>query len=228
MGAPADISVLVVITVLAGVIGALLIPSRPRRAMPCARETPCLSCDQALSDDSVPSYGADPLHIPIQTGKATRTPPWPVTEDDLCLLLDLLAGLLSGGLALPRALAVISHQTGCVELGRVSGLLLQGIDWDMAWQGVLAESGAVPGRARVCGRLRRVEGLLAPSWKEGTAAAGRLRQTARRIRSDQEDRLSRGGSVLSVRILLPVGLCFLPALVVLGVVPVIASFVAVV
>ena len=162
-----------------------------------------------------------------------RTPAWPVTEDDLCLLLDLLAGLLAGGLAIPRALTVIGHQTGCAELEKVAGLLLRGIDWDMAWQGVLAESGAAPGRAAaeravVRGRLRQVEGLLASSWKGGTAAAPGLRQAARRIRCDQDDRLSRGGSVLSVRILLPVGLCFLPALVVLGVVPVIASFAAVV
>lgn len=147
-----------------------------------------------------------------------------MTEDDLCLLLDLLAGLLSGGLALPRALAVIGQQTGCLELTEISGLLLRGVDWDMAWHGVLAQDDAGAGRAAVRRRLGQVEDLLAPSWKDGTAATPRLRQAAQRIRSAQEDRLSRGGSVLSVRILLPVGLCFLPALVVLGVVPVIASF----
>lgn len=163
---------------------------------------------------------------------------WPRSDDDECLLLDMLASLLSSGLAIPAALEVVGHQTGLRAFEDTAQLLLKGIDWEMAWKGTLATlpeedevnratslAGVHAGRPRsLRHRLSLVADLLEPSWADGTSAAPRLRQAADHLRADEADRVSRNGSLLSVRILLPIGLCFLPALVVLGVVPLVASF----
>jgi hypothetical protein len=195
------VTLIILTTVLAGLLGLLLLPPGSSR------------------HDCRPGRVIDTASVPDRPRNGV-----PGNEEDLCLLLDVLAALLAGGVAVPRALEVTGRQTGITAFVRVSRLLLRGVDWDMAWKAACAgcaANGDDPSAAR---RLEIIADLLAPSWNDGTAAAPRLRQAARNLRSQEEDRLARDGSVLSVRILLPVGLCFLPALVVLGVIPVIASF----
>lgn len=154
--------------------------------------------------------------------------------EDYSLLLDMLAALLSSGSSLPGALGTLGRNAGIPALSRIASLLLRGVDWRMAWDAVLADGPEGSTRAHPVGaavhgdraqeNLGNLADLLAPSWRDGTAAAPRLRQAARLLREREEDHLEQDGSVLSVRVLMPVGLCFLPALIVLGVMPVIASF----
>ena len=69
--------------------------------------------------------------------------------------------------------------------------------------------------------LRRA---LEPSWKEGSAPLGRLESLAQSALADQEVGIELEASKLGVRLLLPTGLCFLPAFILLGVIPCIAAF----
>lgn len=69
-----------------------------------------------------------------------------------------------------------------------------------------------------------LEDALESSWTHGVAPAERLRLMAEQIDRDALSAIEREASRLSVRLLMPTGLCFLPAFVAIGVVPAVASF----
>lgn len=211
------------VVVVAGMCGALIASPSPLNP----RDTLC-------------DYGLDEIEPSTRTMSLTMR-----NDDDLCLFLEMLAALLDCGSAVPRALQVLGRQTGMTPFEDVALLLMRGVEWDMAWKGMYAldfssshfgsersSSRSVSSSSHsvgssspyLCAHFLMIADLLKPAWEDGTSAAPRLHQATRRLRTEAENYLSKSGSVLSVRILLPVGLCFLPALVVLGVVPLIASF----
>ncbi len=134
--------------------------------------------------------------------------PHPVTD-----VLDLLGAAVGSGADVPRALRVVGEIVGGPTgdaLAHAAVALVWGSDWDTAWA-------AAPAAVR-----RAVAGLES-AWTSGSAAAPVLRAAAdgerRRRRRAGRDAAAR----LGVRLVLPLGLCFLPAFVLLGLVPVVIS-----
>jgi pilus assembly protein TadC len=132
---------------------------------------------------------------------------------DIGILLGLLAAAVRAGLALPRAL----HAVGCAiggtdgaALERVSAALLLGSSWTAAW-------------AKAPGRLDVVSLALRPAWEHGAAPAQALGVAARQLRADRQSAASQAAARLGVRLVLPLGACFLPAFVLIGVVPLLIS-----
>ncbi len=68
-------------------------------------------------------------------------------------------------------------------------------------------------------RTERIDGVLELSQRAGVPAAELLRAEAQEVRRDARAEAQRAAAALSVRLLLPLGVCVLPAFVVLGVVP---------
>ncbi len=138
----------------------------------------------------------------------------------VAFVVDLLAGALAAGsppdLAIDRvAAAVTAHGTPALRhavepLGRVGRLLQLGSEPAVAW----AELHAVPGYRTVAESGRRCAGSGARLAQALAAVATELRA------AHQAEALSKAERV-GVWSLLPLGLCFLPAFVCLGVVPVI-------
>ena len=60
---------------------------------------------------------------------------------------------------------------------------------------------------------------LRDSWEHGSSPVRGLELTVQRADRDARHAIEQGAAGLSVRILLPMALCFLPAFVVIGVVP---------
>src|SRR5699024_8080082 len=120
---------------------------------------------------------------------------------------------LKMGSPIPDALAgvgeAITGRRGAA-LGKVAAHLMLGSPWEVAWQEVPTELGLDP-----------VAGALAPAWLNGAPVAALLLHAQRRIRQQQaaQDRIA--AKQLGVRLILPVTVCYLPAFVAVGLLPVV-------
>jgi len=152
--------------------------------------------------------------------RRSRRPRAPDIADRLRLAgtLDLLAACLRAGLPVPTALAAVADlaPTGASDaLRSASGLLALGAGPEEAW---------APVRARP--DLGELAVAAIRTARSGTVFAAAAAELAGRLRDDlaveAEERAERAGVVLA----LPVGLCFLPAFLCLGVLPVVLGLVA--
>lgn len=134
-------------------------------------------------------------------------------ELELPVLLDLLDAACAAGASVPGALAAVGAAAGGVRgaaLERAAGVLALGASWTEAW------SGAPPAVVRVLAALR-------PSWEDGTPPSDALRGAAQSARRERHARALEAAARLGVRLVLPLGLCYLPAFVLVGLVPVLLS-----
>lgn len=148
-----------------------------------------------------------------QPGTVRRRPlPGP---DDPALALDLLAAAGEAGLppasALTETGAAIGGRLG-EALAKAGAALLLGADPHQAW----ADKGDVPGAGVIRDQMLLVQASGAPAVDLLHAAADGVR---RRRRRDAEA----AAAALSVRLVLPMGLCALPAFLAFAVVPVVLS-----
>lgn len=159
-------------------------------------------------------------------GSRARRLRWPgrVVEVDrersLPLVLDLLAGCLAAGASPALAVATVAGVARGElreELTAVAGELALGAPAAAAWRSWLRRGGASARAAAAFGRAERAGADLAP---ELAALADDVREA---LRTRAQIRAQRAG-VLAVA---PLGLCFLPAFLLLAVVPVVAGLVRV-
>lgn len=130
---------------------------------------------------------------------------------DPAFVLDLCAAAVRGGAPVPVALAVTGRHLGGPEgdaLLRAGTALGLGTPWDAAW------AGAPPSIAALARALRL-------GWEAGASPGPALRAAAAGLRRERRARVRAASGALGVRLTLPLGLCFLPAFVVLGLVPVV-------
>lgn len=130
---------------------------------------------------------------------------------DPAFLLDLCAAALAAGAALPRTLAVVGRHLGGPDgdaLARAGATLELGGTWASAW------ADAPPGAATV-------GAALVTGWEAGASPGPQLRAAADRLRRERRARVRAAAGGLAVRLTLPLGVCFLPAFVLLGLVPVV-------
>jgi Flp pilus assembly protein TadB len=126
---------------------------------------------------------------------------------------DLLAACLRAGLPVPSAiLAVVEDVPGpeADALRAAAGLLTLGADADRAW----SAARACPGTAMLARAARHTA-------RSGSALADVADELASELRSDSADHAEAKAQRASVLIAGPLGLCFLPAFLCLGVAPVV-------
>lgn len=136
-----------------------------------------------------------------------------VTPVDAVLLLDLVDVAIATGASVPRALSAVGAAIGGEQgdsLARGGTALLLGAPWQSAWAGAAAP-------------LAEVVRVLEPSWTTGSAPGPALRARAEQLRRDRRARARTAAGTLGVHLVLPLGLCFLPAFVLLGLVPMVLS-----
>ncbi|SDS90371.1 Type II secretion system (T2SS), protein F [Paraoerskovia marina] len=136
---------------------------------------------------------------------------------DVGVLLELLGAALRAGASLPRAFESVGGAVGGPEgedLADVAAVLMRGGSWTEAWDRNATGSAA----------LAVVAEALRPAWEHGAAPADALRvaQAEARRAASAEARAAAGR--LGVHLVLPLGVCYLPAFVLVGVVPVLLSF----
>jgi Flp pilus assembly protein TadB len=134
-------------------------------------------------------------------------------EVPVAVVLDLLDAACSAGASVPGALGAVGRAVGGdrgVALERVAAGLALGAAWDEAW------AGAPRGLGTAGDALR-------PAWEVGAAPGGGLRSAGRTLRREEHGRALAAAGRLGVHLVLPLGLCYLPAFVLVGLVPVLIS-----
>ena len=135
------------------------------------------------------------------------------------LLMGLMAVVMRSGSSVSRAVEVVASvlddsRGDC--LACVARELQSGMTWDDAWYSARAGGFAVEG-------LSLVRRQLESTWTEGASPVMGLEVAVDRRGREMAAESSRAASDLSVRVLLPVGLCMLPSFICMAVVPAVMS-----
>ena len=134
-----------------------------------------------------------------------------VAPAELALAVDLMASCLRAGSTIAAATSAATAAAGPVLrawLATVTAHLGAGCDPAEAWSPWLADA-----------RLAPVARVFVRSAGSGAAPAAELTRIAARIRAAEVADVQRRLAQVSVWIVLPMGVCFLPAFVLVGVVP---------
>ena len=202
--------------VLAGCLAGAVVWLLPTlRRAPGLRAAP-LDRAAASADDEHEDEGSGPGGTESATGAVAA----PASDDQAAVgpqevadAIDLLALALTSGAAVTSCLDLVAEQCpGRVgaELRQVSAALHWGVEPRAAWASV-SPMWAPAGAALVLAETA------------GAAPAALCREAAARVRSDERHRLETAGAKVAVRLVLPLGLCFLPAFALLTVVPVVVA-----
>lgn len=169
------------------------------------------------------------------TGSARTTRQWPPSRpnpaggvpqpgvpqqglDDPALMMDLMASMLAVGSPLDRGLEMLARSASPpvrTSLISVRTALDLGASWEVAW--AAASAGGPCEAVQELGRALRFAGTTgAPSAAVVTAHAAQFRR--RRNRAAEQR-----AAALGVRLVVPLGLCSLPAFVCLGVIPILVG-----
>lgn len=133
------------------------------------------------------------------------------------LLLELLGAALDSGLTVQGALRVVANvaDQGIREgLLRVVAGLEIGASWQSSWEGSLGR-----------GDIARIHEALSFGALTGAPAAPILYAEAQQHRTAAGRLAEKRAAALGVRLVLPLGLCSLPAFIALGIVPVVVAMV---
>lgn len=146
---------------------------------------------------------------PDSSSRAAR----PATVMDVADAMDLLALALESGAAVPVCLDQVAGESDepvAGHLRQVAAALRWGVEPRAAWADV-PDAWSAAGSA------------LTLADAAGTPPAGHLREASRRLRESEQHRVELAGATVAVRLVVPLGLCFLPAFVLLTVVPVVVA-----
>lgn len=155
---------------------------------------------------------------------------------DAPLILDLLAAVLSSGAAVESALGLVAGSCDPrtrASLTRVCGARRLGASWESSWEVGLTEwdeqsTAGRPARGVLHRRSDASPHLLLElrqglrfATATGAPSAGLLHAEADQLRRRHNREVDRRAAALGVQLVLPLGLCSLPAFICLGVVPVV-------
>ena len=136
---------------------------------------------------------------------------------DPALMLELLAAQLRAGLGLTGALQTLgralAHEERAISdaLEHITLTLTVSADWQAAWDGYDHPL------------LRELARILAPAYSAGTPSAALLRHCAATYRLEERRAAERASAKLAVALVLPLGLCSLPAFICCGIIPIVIS-----
>jgi pilus assembly protein TadC len=138
-------------------------------------------------------------------------------QDVVPAVVELIAGCLAAGLAMPAALeaaSVAGDQVTREACLAAAAALRRGAPAAEAWQTWFADPSLEP-VARATSR----------TTQSGAGVADDLRRVAARLRAIRQSRIQQRVQQSSIWIVIPLGLCFMPAFVLVAVVPVIIGLV---
>jgi len=128
---------------------------------------------------------------------------------DAALACDLVASALACGASIPRALDALAHACAHEALSWTAAALRLGATWEEAWEDT--PTWAAP-----------LRDALEASWTAGTAPDGMLARCATWERRTRLIDARTKAEELSVRLVGPLGVFFLPAFLLLGIAPLLA------
>ncbi|MDO4913160.1 MAG: type II secretion system F family protein [Bifidobacteriaceae bacterium] len=137
-------------------------------------------------------------------------------------IIEIIRVAIAQGASIPTAIASLARAMPYSILSRdltaVSEKILKGYSWDDSW---LSSSIQSENRAIV----HCLYNALTGSWKQGASPNSMLQNLSERLDMQEKLSIEKSATALSVKLLMPIGLCFLPSFVVIGVIPTVMSFV---
>lgn len=146
-----------------------------------------------------------------ESGTERPVSPADAAPVDTALVLELLAAQLRAGLAPLAALGTLSEALNSRPLHTVCQRLQMGSSWGNAWSGPAA------------GTFGELRDALAPAYTGGAPSTALLLSLADAHRLSERRAAERAAGKLSVALVVPLGLCSLPAFICLGIVPILIS-----
>jgi pilus assembly protein TadC len=137
----------------------------------------------------------------------------PVPVAEVAGVIDLLALTLRGGVGLVEAMEAVATRVGGtlgMHLRRVAAARRWGVDDATAWA-------SIPDAWQPAARALRMAATA------GVPPADLLDRAAEEVRQAEQQRLEVATATLGIRIVLPLGLVFLPAFVLTSVVPIVLA-----
>lgn len=123
--------------------------------------------------------------------------------------------MLRAGVGIDAAVRRLAEDVpGCAPLGRVHRGLAAGQQWKHAWSCVAGDT-----------QLREYGQELAFAHATGAPTAELLELTATQARRRRRRAVEEQAARLGVQMVLPLGLCFLPGFILIGVIPVVLGMV---
>lgn len=153
--------------------------------------------------------GAEGASTPADAG-STRTA---VPVDEVAGVIDLLALTLRGGVGLVEAMEAVAVRVGGplgLHLQTVAAARRWGVEDETAWA-------SIPSAWQPAARALRMASTA------GVPPADLLVRAAEEVRRAEQQRLEVATATLGIRIVLPLGLAFLPAFVLTTVVPIVLA-----
>lgn len=154
--------------------------------------------------------GGVPAHRPRRTRSRQQTQGLRAAPrsagTDVAIVADLLEELLVSGTSLTGALSALGRYGAWSHLTVIAKHLEGGVAWHRAWGGVPPV-------------WQELATALETSWRSGAAPSAQLRVLARAQREREKKMRAAAAGRLGVWLLLPLGLCYLPAFVLVAVVP---------
>ena len=141
-------------------------------------------------------------------------------QRDLPLLLELLSACLAGGAPLPAAAGAVGAAVGGpagARLSAVAAALAVGTAPSQAWQSLAGADASQRGADPLAPAAR----ALARASDGGAPVAAAVSRLAAVVRAEGRSAAEQAARRVGVLAVAPLGLCFLPAFVLLGVVPVV-------
>lgn len=147
-----------------------------------------------------------------------REPEW---EPSVTLVLAMLSVVIRQGASIVTALdevgQVLDGEFG-EGLCHVAMALTQGVSWHEAWVMPCSSEGRFHTQYQV------IRDALDDSWAQGSSPVDRLRIAIEQLDAQERASIEQRAARLSVRLLMPTGLCFLPAFICIGIIPSVVSF----
>lgn len=162
------------------------------------------------------------------------------------LVLRMVQVALRQGTSVPRALEVVGAAIADSHglcLKRVGESLSRGVSWSDAWRSAMvtvrASATAIHSTHSTQASqpdqslqrndmdhdaLNMIRAVLESAWLQGDSPGVLIDAAIEQLDRDERARIERDAARLSVRLLLPTGLCFLPSFIIIGVLPVVISF----
>lgn len=129
---------------------------------------------------------------------------------DPAVACELLAVAIAAGSSVPGALEALGEAAEAPQVAVAGRLLRLGAKWEEAVE-------------EIEGTWAEVVGPLRGAWCHGVDPAPALRVAAATVRARRAALARVEAERLAVHLVLPLGLCFLPAFILLGLVPVVLS-----
>ncbi len=153
-----------------------------------------------------------PVRLPAR--RTTTRESEPLAATDGAMAADLLQAALCAGSSIPGAMVALDkallEELEPSGLATAARLLMMGGQWEEAWRDV-------PERFAI------VKDALQPAWEDGAAPIPLLQRGAELMRQGRERHAREAAARLGSQLVMPLGLCFLPAFVLIGIFPVIAA-----